>query len=349
MKKLYPFLIALSMICLFSGHSKAQYVALFVNDNGLFKANTDTVLSALAAAGIPIDVFNARDSLRSPTAVEMHPYALVIWYCSTDGVKNYLWEGNDSDNAELTLYLEGGGKLLLMGADFLYDRYGSAPDIFHPGDFVYDYLGISTYNAQSYGDDGGLGVPELDPVNLPSMTLELDTIHWIYSTAWWIDGCTPAGSAATVYNMGPGTYPLNGLSSAIYNHYEAYSGQKELSFFFDPALMDSFENRVHLFSWSYDSFFILPSGVEELPTSEVTLITGQNPAKDHLQYKIPEGLAGAKIFTGITDMTGRKFLSHFSENYGVFNLDISALSPGIYVLSVTDGTKRYCQKFVVNR
>jgi hypothetical protein len=35
---------------------------------------------------------------------------------------------------------------MIIGKDFLYDRYGTAPDTFAVGDFVYDKLGISSYD-----------------------------------------------------------------------------------------------------------------------------------------------------------------------------------------------------------
>ncbi len=349
MKKHVPLLLAIFLISMISLHCKAQGKVLFVNDNGVFISNTDTVLTALSAVGIEYDLFSARDSLRSPTAAEMQSYPLVIWYCSTDGVKNYLWGANDSDNIELIVYLETGGKLWLMGTDFLYDRYGSAPDVFQPGDFVYDYLGISDYTAQSYGDDGGLGVPELDPENIPSMILELDTIRWIYSSAWWVDGCSPVASAASVYNMGPASYPLHGLSSAVYNHYNDYAGQKELTFFFDPALVDSYQNRVNLFLWSYASFFLLPPGFAELPEASTPLITGQNPVSDKLKFKVPETVAGSILNVRISDLSGKMVYNKTNSNQEVFSLDVSSFSTGSYVLSVSDDKNMYYQKFVVSR
>lgn len=349
MKKLLLFLIAFPMVFMFPKYSDAQGKSLFVNDNGLFMPNTDTVIAALTAAGISFDVFNARDSLRSPTAAEMQAYPLVIWYCSTDGVGNYLWNTTDTDNSDLLEYLNHGGKLWLMGTDFLYDRYGSAPDVFAAGDFVYDYLGISEYNMQAYGDDGGLGVPELDPVDLPGNILPHDKLLWIYSTAWWVDGCTPTGNALSVYNMGPATYPFNGLSSAILNNYEPSGGNKRLSFFFDPAIIDTYGSRVALFAWSYRAIFpqTLP-GIKPLQNEEVLLITGKNPVNDLLECKIPES-TGNKFTIGISDFSGRQVFWKANEASSVFNIDISALPAGIYFLKVSDESKFYCQKFLVAR
>jgi len=349
MKKLYYLSIAFLLAMLLSEHAFAQPKSLFVNDNGLFSSNTDTVISALEAAGIEYDIFSTRDSLRSPTAAEMFSYPLVIWYCSTDGVGNYLWNANNTDNTDLLTYLENGGKLWLMGSDFLYDRYGSAPDVFVPGDFPYDVLGIAAYNAQSYGDDGGLGVAELEPTNFPLVGIDLDTIHWVYPTAWWVDGCTPTPDAISIYEMGPETYPLQGLSSAVYRNYEQFSGDRELTLFFDPALMDTYQNRVNLFLWAYSSFFLLPPGFDELGKSEEKLIQNENPAFSKIQCKVPETMAGNIFSVGIYDLSGKLLLSRKHENCSNFSLDVSLLKSGMYILCVSDNSKIYYQKFMVSK
>ena len=350
MKTLYFFLIVLPLSLMLSVPAQCQVKALFVNDNGLIKANTDTVKAALTAAGIIYDVFNARDSLRSPTAAEMSHYQYVIWYCSTDGVGNYLWDGNDSDNIDLMMYLESGGKLWLMGTDFLFDRYGSAPDVFDLGSFVYDYLGIAMYNVQSYGDDGGLGVAELDPIEIPFENYPHDTIRWIFSTAWWVDGCTPNPSAVSAYNMGPDSYSLKGYSSAILNHYDHFAGKKELTFTFDPAIMDTYANRVKLFQWSYSTLFApSPPGFPELKNANPPLITGKNPTNDLLQCKVPDILEGNDFTIAITDFCGKQIMTRTVEGHEVFSVDVSTLSPGVYLLSMTDNKKLYNQKFVVGR
>ncbi|MFZ4548316.1 MAG: T9SS type A sorting domain-containing protein [Bacteroidales bacterium] len=349
MKKHFYLFIAFSMVVRLSGNAFSQPKSLFVNDNGLFSSNTDTVKSALDAAGIEYDIFSTRDSLRSPTAAEMFSYPLVIWYCSTDGVGNYLWNANNTDNTDLLTYLENGGKLWLMGSDFLYDRYGSAPDVFVPGDFPYDVLGISAYNAQSYGDDGGLGVAELEPTNLPLVGIDLDTIHWVYPTAWWVDGCTPSSEAISFYEMGPATYPLQGLSSAVYRNYEQFSGDRELTLFFDPALMDTYQNRVHLFLWAYSSFFLLPPGFGELGKNEENLIQSENPALGRIQCKVPETMAGNKFSVGIYDLNGKLVLNQQYENSSNFSVEVSMLKSGMYLLRISDNSKTCYQKFVVSK
>ena len=349
MKKLIFSLFVISLAFLVPKHSTAQQKALFVNDNGVFADNTDTVLTALTAAGIDYDVFSTRDSLRSPTFAEMRLYQFVIWYCSTDGVGNYLWNGNDTDNNELITILQSGGRLWLMGTDFLYDRYGGAPLSFVQGDFVFDILGISEYNAQSYGDDGGLGVPELDPIALPGNNLPLDTLRWTFPTAWWVDGCTPAQKAVSVYNMGPATYPLQGLSSAVWNYHNYFEGEKELTFLFDPALIDTYQNRVSLFKWAYYTLFLPPPpGIGELPLTKETMIIGKSLATDKIECKVPASVS-SNFSILISDLNGKQMYSRSSESHDFFSIDISSFSPGMYVLTISDSRMRYYQKFVVGR
>ncbi|RMG72625.1 MAG: hypothetical protein D6722_05140 [Bacteroidetes bacterium] len=56
----------------------------------------------------------------------MEAYDLVIWQTGADGNDLWLWNGRDEDNGNLKAYLNGGGRLWLIGTDLLYDRYDGA-------------------------------------------------------------------------------------------------------------------------------------------------------------------------------------------------------------------------------
>ena len=60
----------------------------------------------------------------------------------------------------------------------MYDRYGSAPDTFSTGDFVYEYLGIERYDMQSWSDDNNTGVAELNKVEGSPNISSVETIGW---------------------------------------------------------------------------------------------------------------------------------------------------------------------------
>jgi hypothetical protein len=323
--------------------SKAQFKVLFVNDNSLFASNTDTVLYALNHTGYTIDVFNAVDSLRSPTATEMGQYNLVIWYCSTDGVGNYFWNGDDSDNAELSAYLETGGMLWVMGTDFLYDRY-SAPHTFIPGDFVYDYLGTLEYHAQSYGDDGGLGVEQLDLSS--SGFTSIQTIHWTFPTAWWVDACSPLSSATSIYTMGPSGYVFDSYNSAIWY---SSSGHTVLSFFFDPALIDTYANREILFE-EIISHFQLFAGFENEMIIRGKTVLYPNPARDVVHVSVPTNMNDDQLDLKISDLSGRCILSkNIAISNNEFDLKISDIPTGIYILRISNTRVSVTCSLVISR
>jgi hypothetical protein len=83
------------------------------------------------------EVINATDD--GPDQNFMSDYDIVIWFCGEVWANIETLTVNDEFN--LTLYLEGGGKLFLSAQDYLWDRYPDA-GTFNPGEFPYDYLGL---------------------------------------------------------------------------------------------------------------------------------------------------------------------------------------------------------------
>ncbi len=234
-------------------YSQNQISILLVDDDNYSSPNHITrIENAITDAGYSYTLFNAQDSAASPTAATMQNYQLVMWYTANDGVGHYFWNGTDSDNPELISYLNSGGMLWVIGNDVLYDRYGGAPDTFQVGDFVYDYLGVSSYDVQSKVNDGGTGVPML--IKVPGQTIAtLDTIRWYFSSGglWYGDGCTPVSGAVPVYEFGPASYVLAGYKTSIYLD---NGSSKVFSCFWDPYYMDSDINRAALFSDVLDWF-----------------------------------------------------------------------------------------------
>jgi hypothetical protein len=338
--------LMLSIVILFVSSvlfGKTTFRVLFVNDNSVYAYNTDTVLTALSHTGYEYTVFNAVDSLRSPTLAEMSGYNLVMWDCSTDGVGRYLWSGNDTDNLDLIAYLESGGYLWVMGNDFMYDRY-TTPQTFAPGDFAYDYLGIGEYNAQSYADDGGIGVPELDLASPGYSSVQV--IRWIFASAWWVDACIPADGSSSIYNMGPDGYALAGKSSAIQF---ASQGHLALSLFFDPAIIDTYENRLQLFKdilLHFQLFSSLPaySGLKD------KLNISPNPARDDIRLTLPENWSSASAEIKIVDLAGRCILDQQQEVVGKEAcLNIQSVPRGSYILNLSDNKNSIFNKLIINR
>ncbi|MEL7250754.1 MAG: T9SS type A sorting domain-containing protein [Bacteroidota bacterium] len=210
---------------------------LLVDDSDDSFDNTALLGNGLTNNGLAFDLFNSVDSTAGPSIDLMADYDLVIWHTSTDGDFLNFWNGDQSDNGNLSLYLEEGGSLWLIGNDFLFNRYGVPADTFQTGDFVYDYLGIAQYDAQAYGDDGNNGVPEVRPAENQPIT-GLDLIFWQFPTLWWADILTPRAEAITIYEMGHDNYVFAGESTGIW-----YAGEnhRALTFAFDLALANNQE------------------------------------------------------------------------------------------------------------
>ena len=316
-------------------NADAAISILLVNDNKVITANTDTFIASLNRSGYAFDFFNAADSGYAPTDVTLLNYDLVIWYTSTDGADLNFWYQSDTDNNDLKTYLDNGGSLWVVGNDFLFDGYGLPADTFSNGDFVYDYLGISSYEAQSYGDDGMLGVGEL---NTTSAITALDTVRWIFPTLWWVDGCLPVAGADTVYKMGPPSYSLSNLYAAIYYDNTAYH---TLSFFFDIALIDTYLNRDILVNNVLNFFnsLMLNSTKYFLSKNKTTQIhLYPNPANNHVRFEfsIP---AESHISLYAQQLIGQEkiqLINHQQFNAGLHQLDlnISNLPGGVYCFSL---------------
>ncbi|MFH1119193.1 MAG: T9SS type A sorting domain-containing protein [Bacteroidota bacterium] len=350
--KLIVFLIVLAIIS-----SSVKVIAqdgslraMFVNDNSVYFPNTETVLTSLRQNYLfdTIVFFNAVDSMRAPTYEEMRAYWPLIWYTSTDGVDRYLWNGDDTDNQALMLYLEDGGIFWLMGNDFLYDRYGTAPVSFQPGDFPYDYLGIEQYAAQSYGDDGGLGVEMLTYAANDFITMVPDTLRWIYETLWWVDGCVPTSQGIPFYRMAPDSYILSPYYPAVMQSSIPTATINSISLFFDPALIDTEENRMNLFDGilEYIRLFI-PYGLKNINKPIHSLKLTPNPATYETRVlidgKSPVGLSGITIY----DLSGRivKQCSLSAENQ---KINVSGISKGIYIIGARNPDEVLSTKLIVD-
>ncbi len=165
----------------FFGLTATDSVLLVDDDN---RYNNEWVMTAaLDSAAIPYKLHDCGDvgglPNMMPTAAEMQKYGMVIWYCGSDGKDIAFWNAAEENNPELKTYLSGmNSKLWVIGEDVLYDRYGGAPDSFATGDFCYDYLGIASYDMQSYKDDNKLGVQELDKTDGGPDVSTINPIGW---------------------------------------------------------------------------------------------------------------------------------------------------------------------------
>jgi len=155
---------------------------LVVDDDNRFN-NEWVITDALDAMGKTYSVFDCGDNSGMatdvPGASDLNDKELVIWFTGDDSNNLAFWNIADADNQALIDYLDiDGSRLWIVGRDFLYDRYGTAPDNFSAGDFCYDYLGIASYDAQSWADDGNTGLEQLDHAGGAPAIFSVDPISW---------------------------------------------------------------------------------------------------------------------------------------------------------------------------
>ena len=215
---------------------------LFVNDNNNILYNTDTIrtdmnntiYSSYHYWSVPDSAFTVPDSAYMAT------FDLVIWYCSTDGVGLSFWNGSTSANPVIVSYASSGKPIWIIGQDILYQLYTEG-SVFASTDFASKFMGLTSYDVQSYIDDTSSGLPEADRMSTAS-SLFPNTLKWVFPTLWYADGCTPNAGTKEIYEMGPSSYALYGRVCMFHKHQDGYS---VMSTFFDPALIDSFSNRVN--------------------------------------------------------------------------------------------------------
>ncbi len=273
MKKSYNYLRITFLAVLMSTFVglQAQLNVLLVNDNDVAPDRLLVIEEAIANTGYPYITWDITTNGAAPSLEMMQAFNLVIWYTSKDNYGLTLWNGDDTDNEDIKAYIDNGGMFWLTGLDFLKDRYphDQLPVDFTEGDFVYDYLGVSNYYAESHMDDGvwSDGVPELDLVDGTTM-FTINPMLWTYSTMWYADALLPTDNATAIYQMGPVGYDFDQYYTAIYN--EKGDG-KVLIMATETAKLDSQDNIDLLFQEGCDYFNQYATAPEVMATSvEIT-------------------------------------------------------------------------------
>jgi len=162
---------------------------LFVDDD--VGASYETYFtSALDATGYSYITWEVATQ-GSPTASDLEMAPIVVWNTGADYA--YGSTLTDYDQAQLSVYLDGGGKLFLSSQDVLYD-IGLTP-------FVQNYLHVASYTSD-IGCAQALGVSG-DPIS-DGMDLALSYPFPDYS-----DKIEPDGSATFIfYSSGEGSPPV---------------------------------------------------------------------------------------------------------------------------------------------
>ncbi len=306
---------------------------LLVNDNSYDPDRYLVIDTTLFDLGYDYDVYNTVETGTYPDSAVLSAYQLVIWYTGNDGVDLKLWDTSDTSNykfnAPLIDYIDNGGFVWVQGLDFLYDIYGAAPDYFLPGQFIYDYMGIEEYHAQSYADDGGQGLPEMDVVPGNGICT-LSPVQWVYATLWYADALQPADGTIPIYSMGPSNYVFADYYTAI----DRWIGNGNvMTFTIETARIDTRENTEELF-YEVIEYFMGTVGIgEESPVTETEIYP--NPATDRLTVKIA-GAHNRETTFALYNLNGSKVLEkklYFGGSRKV-TLSLDNLKPGVYIYKI---------------
>jgi Secretion system C-terminal sorting domain len=324
---LYAFILVLGIG--FINKSHAQKI-LFVDDNDYILYNTDTIISGLKATNYSFTNYNIeKNGGVPPTLQKMLEHDIVIWYASTDGVLLNFWDSNTQE--VIKKYIDAGKGFWVIGLDLLFAKYGVPPVQFFESEFAYDYLGIENYKAQSYGNDGQTGCPQMNKSLLAPATFPAQ-LKWIFSTLWWADICDLAPLSKELYLMGPSDYELaNGISM----HYNQSEGRKVLCTFFEPALIDTYTNRVSFLKSAIDFLNIETSTVNVLPKADVKIYP--NPTSDFTLVQSNQSLDKVSILS----MDGRIMESYSADDNQLLKIDFSTYHVGVYFIECSnkDGQK----------
>lgn len=319
---------------LFGSVSYGQQI-LFVNDNDNITYNTDTIVNDLDHTTYSgFHYWSIPDSAgATPSAVFMNTFDLVIWYSSTDGVGLKIWDASStSGNSELESYASGGKHLWIIGQDMLYQKYTTG-SVFTTGEFAKDYMGLTSYDVQSYTDDASMGCPQMERSTTAS-SLFPALLKWQFSTLWYADGCTPMATTKDIYKMGPSTYALSGRKSMFHN--EA-GGVSVMSTLFDPALIDTFVNRVDFLQKSI-TYILGTSATNNTFLNKEAITIFPNPVNDdyHLVVDVSRKQNVSVVITDIMGRTISTEVMALSSGKNDFKRPASGLVSGLYIVKLID-------------
>ncbi len=337
------------MITISNQGTGSDFTILLVNDNANDPDRYLVIDTTLYNLGYTYDVYNTVDTQDFPDSATLSNYNLVIWYTGNDGVDLYLWDTSDSSdykfNAPLKQYVDNGGYVWVQGLDFLYDIYGSAPDTLAAGQFIYDYMGIQEYHAQSYADDGGEGLPQMDVVP-GNGVCTLTPVQWVYTTLWYADAIALAPQTDGIYTMGPDDYTFS-------DYYCAF--KKELfpgiivTFTIETARIDTREHTEELFHEVIE-YLRLYTGMEENRISYNSLKVYPNPVSDNINIELPANMdkENGSVSVELFDFNGRNIVNKqltVGDEHKVI-LPLSLYTSGIYFYRVVLNNKVYSGKII---
>jgi len=335
------------MVTISNQGTGGDFLILLVNDNDYSPDRYLVIDTTLFNLGYTYDVYNTAETGTYPDSALLAGYNMVIWYTGNDGVDLKLWDVSDSSdfkfNNPLIDFVNNGGYVWVQGLDFLYDIVGGAPDSFTAGQFIYDYMGIEEYHAQSYADDGGLGLPQMDVVPNNGICT-LTPVKWVYSTLWYADALQPAPGVHTIYNMGPSDYMFADYFTAIDKWIGAGS---VMTFTIETARIDTRANTEELFHEVIE-FYRTTVGINEnVSNGNSDFEVYPNPANGNIYIK-PATIKNEKATLEIFNLQGMKITQQniylTGENIKV---NVSTLKTGLYLYRISSANGLSTGKIII--
>jgi len=323
----------------------SDYLILLVNDNDNGSDRYLVLDTTLLNLGYDYDVYNTIETGNFPDITTLNLYDLVIWYTGNDGTDLFLWDTTDVTdykfNEPLIDYIDNGGDVWLQGLDFLYDIVGGAPDTFEDGQFIYNYMGIEEYVAQSYVDDGGIGLSQMDVVTNNGIC-SISPIEWSYSTLWYADAIAVVDGTNTIYEMGPDTY----VFADYFTAFNRWVGEGcVMTFTVETARINTRENTEQLF-FEVIEYFKLTTSVDETVVENMGIVIYPNPTSNNITL---HNTGDTNIDNGLFelfDINGRRVLSQQVDFATDIEIPLSNLRKGFYIYSITSGKNIITGKIV---
>ncbi len=221
---------------LFKGFLANRKLLLVDDDDGPGNGNKYSVdvdgkyRAALKRLGVPFDVYVVRAGRDGPSAAELAPYPLVVWFNGLDARPVVISAADERAMAE---YVEGGGRLLLASQNYLSDASrGRTP-------FTRQVLGITSYEADTQVAEVAAGPAASLPQEKYGLSNDLTVI------GNWGDGFRPPADA-DVFFVGPGDGLCYGMVRPV--------GAGKLAFFSFAPENAGYVNRIaDIMSATFDS------------------------------------------------------------------------------------------------
>ncbi|WP_452227014.1 T9SS type A sorting domain-containing protein [Lacinutrix cladophorae] len=338
MKRKILLILSLSFTIL----SFSQNDILLVTDNDFSINDNSTFYNSILTTSYTSVTLHDSNTNGIPTSAVIDTYDLVIWYTGDDSSNLNFWSNGNTGNTVLRSYLNNGGKLWIVGSDLLFGTYFGAPATFTPGEFMYDYAWLASYDTQTYVDDGGLGVPQIERNTNVSSDYP-SPLTWIYTTLYYIDGVTPRPEGISVYEFGPASYPNAGETTMTFYEGNTFSVMSTL---FNPTNIDASvtngitpNNDLDFFiQATLDHIFTSSLSVNEEDNKHIAFNTYPNPSTDyfHITFNTDSLLNKEfKIYSILGKLVLKGKLSDFNTKVSTKNLP-----SGTYFLKVEDLSKK---------